>query len=77
MNQIVPTENDIFFRNQVIKGYVHDPTAAMMGGIAGHAGIFSNANDLAKLMQMYLQKGQYGGETFFKPETVELFYLRA
>lgn len=71
--RIIPTENDIFFRKQLIQGYVHDPGAAMMGGVAGHAGLFSNANDLAKLMQMYLNKGTYGGETFFKASTIDYF----
>lgn len=70
---IVPTEDDLIFRKQLIKGYVHDPGAAMMGGIAGHAGVFSTANDLAKLMQMYLQKGTYGGEKFFSYQTLDLF----
>ncbi len=72
-NRIVPTEDDLIFRKQLIKGYVHDPGAAMMGGIAGHAGIFTTANDLAKLMQMYLQKGTYGSERFFSTQTVDLF----
>lgn len=72
-SRIVPTEDDITFRKQVVQGYVHDQAAAMMGGIAGHAGVFSTANDLAKLMQMYLQKGVYGGERFFPASTVELF----
>ena len=59
--RIVPTENDLLFRNQLLQGFVHDPGAAMIGGIAGHAGLFSNANDLAKMMQMYLNGGSYGG----------------
>lgn len=71
--RIVPTEDDLFYRKQLIRGYVHDPAAAMMGGIAGHAGVFSTANDLAKLMQMYLQKGSYGGEQLLQPKTLELF----
>jgi beta-glucosidase-like glycosyl hydrolase/CubicO group peptidase (beta-lactamase class C family) len=75
-DRIVPTENDLAFRKQLVWGYVHDPAAAMLGGVAGHAGIFSTANDLAKLMQMYLQKGEYGGVRYFKPETVELFTSR-
>ena len=73
LSRIAPTEDDVTFRKQIIKGYVHDPAAAMMGGIAGHAGVFSTANDLAKLMQMYLQKGEYGGERYFKPGTLDLF----
>ncbi len=72
-DRIPPTENDVLFRKQVVQGYVHDPGAAMMGGVCGHAGLFSNANDLAKLMQMYLNKGTYGGEQYFKPETIDYF----
>jgi CubicO group peptidase (beta-lactamase class C family) len=52
---------------------VHDPGAAMMGGVAGHAGMFSNAFDLAKLMQMYLNKGRYNGVRLFKESTVNAF----
>jgi CubicO group peptidase (beta-lactamase class C family) len=70
---IVPTENDPFFRRQLLKGYVHDQTAAMMGGVAGHAGLFGNANDLAKLMQMFLNGGEYGGHRFLNAETVYFF----
>ncbi|MFW5699317.1 MAG: glycoside hydrolase family 3 N-terminal domain-containing protein [Bacteroidota bacterium] len=72
-DEIVPTENDIIFRRQLLQGYVHDPGAAMLGGICGHAGLFSNANDLAKLMQMYLNGGIYGGTRFFRDETLEIF----
>ncbi|MRX47983.1 serine hydrolase domain-containing protein [Pedobacter puniceum] len=71
--QIVPTEIDNYFRKTLLWGYVHDQGAAMAGGVAGHAGLFSNATDLAILMQMLLNKGSYGGEQFLKPETVELF----
>ncbi|MBN1416587.1 MAG: serine hydrolase [Bacteroidales bacterium] len=73
VNKIVPTEDDQVFRKQLLRGYVHDPAAAMMGGISGHAGLFSNANDLAKVMQMYLNKGSYGGIKYFNPETISLF----
>ena len=73
LEQIVPTEYDTYFRNQLVHGYVHDPGAAMMGGVAGHAGLFSSANDLAKLGQMYLQKGYYGGLQFFDPVVFESF----
>lgn len=59
--QIVPTENDEKFRKQIIQGYVHDPAAALMGGVAGHAGLFGNALDLAKLMQLFLNKGFHNG----------------
>jgi beta-glucosidase-like glycosyl hydrolase/CubicO group peptidase (beta-lactamase class C family) len=71
--QIVPSEDDNYFRHQLIHGHVHDMAAAMQGGIAGHAGLFSNALDMAKIMQMYLNKGQYGGYQFFKPETFDHF----
>ncbi len=72
-NQIVPTENDRVYRKVLMHGYVNDPTAALMGGVAGHAGLFSNANDVAILYQMLLNKGTYGGELYIKPETVDLF----
>lgn len=71
--QIVPTEIDDYFRYQKIHGYVHDMGAAMQNGVGGHAGVFSNANDVAKLMQMYLQKGYYGGKRYFKTETLDKF----
>ncbi len=70
---IAPTENDILWRKKLLTGYVHDQGAAMQGGIAGHAGLFGSANDLAKLGQMLLQKGSYGGHQYYKPETVEFF----
>lgn len=72
-DQIVPTENDIAYRGQLIHGYVHDQGAAMQGGIGGHAGLFSNANDVAKMMQMYLQNGTYGDVAYFTPETILKF----
>lgn len=71
--RIAPTENDKTFRKSLLVGYVHDQGAALFGGIAGHAGLFSTANDLVKLCQMWLQKGTYGGHRYFKPETLELF----
>jgi CubicO group peptidase (beta-lactamase class C family) len=61
-NRIAPTERDTVFRNQVIRGYVHDPGAAMLGGVCGHAGLFSDATDLAVIMQMLLWNGYYGGK---------------
>ena len=75
-DRIVPTEKDDYYRNQLVQGYVHDMGAAMQGGIGGHAGLFSNANDVAKLMQLYLQKGFYGGKRYFKPETMDKFNHR-
>lgn len=71
--QIAPTEEDIFFRKTLIRGVVHDQGAAMFGGVAGHAGLFSSANDLAKLMQMNLWDGEYGGIRYFQPGTVPYF----
>lgn len=62
VDDIVPTEDDTYFRNQLINGTVHDPGAAMMGGVGGHAGVFSNALDMAKIWQMYLNNGSYGGQ---------------
>ncbi len=73
---IVPSEYDTYFRNQVLRGYVHDMGAAMQGGVGGHAGLFGNANDVAKMMQLYLQKGFYGGHRFFKTSTIEKFNHR-
>ena len=69
-SRIVPTENDIIFRRQLVHGHVHDPGAAMLGGVCGHAGLFSNANDLAKMMQMYLNNGTYGGQRFIDSATI-------
>ena len=71
LDHIVPTEYDMVFRKQLIHGDVHDQGAAMLGGVGGHAGLFSNANDLAKLMQMYMQKGKYGGVRYLNNETLE------
>ena len=73
LSNIVPTEEDGYFRKQLLRGFVHDPGAAMQNGIGGHAGLFSNANDLAKLMQMYLNGGVYGGQRFIKESTLEEF----
>ncbi len=72
-DQIAPTENDTIFRHQLVWGDVHDQAAAMMGGVAGHAGLFSNARDLAVIMQMLLDEGVYGGKRYLKPETVRYF----
>ena len=73
MRVIPPTDNDTYFRHTTIQGYVHDMEAAMEGGIAGHAGIFSNAMDVAKMMQMYLNKGNYGGIQYFSNATFDVF----
>ncbi len=68
-DSIAPTEIDAYFRHQQIQGYVHDMEAAMEGGVGGHAGIFSNAMDVAKMMQLYLQKGNYGNHQYFSEKT--------
>jgi beta-glucosidase-like glycosyl hydrolase/CubicO group peptidase (beta-lactamase class C family) len=72
-SQIIPTEIDDYYRYQEIHGYVHDMGAAMQNGVGGHAGIFSNANDVAKIMQLFLQKGYYGGKRYFKTQTIDKF----
>jgi len=71
--QIVPTENDLSFRRTQLDGYVHDQGAAMLGGVAAHAGLFANAGDLAKMGQMLLNEGQYGGVRFIQPKTIGEF----
>jgi len=71
--EIVPTENDQVFRHQLLRGDVHDQGAAMMGGVAGHAGLFGNSYDVAVVMQMLLNGGNYGGRNFIKKETVHEF----
>lgn len=73
---IVPTEKDEYYRYQLVHGYVHDMGAAMQNGVGGHAGLFSNANDVAKIMQLFLQKGYYGGKRYFQPKTVDKFNHR-
>lgn len=75
-DRCLPTEDDNYFRQQRLQGYVHDMGAAMIGGVSGHAGLFSSANDLAKIFQMLLNKGEYGGKQYLKPETVQLFTTR-
>ncbi len=76
LSRIMPTENDTLFRHQLVQGDVHDPAAALMGGVAGHAGLFGTSNDMAVLMQMLIQDGMYGGSQYIKPETVALFTKR-
>ncbi|MGB0525965.1 MAG: glycoside hydrolase family 3 N-terminal domain-containing protein [Flammeovirgaceae bacterium] len=74
--RIIPTEVDTFFRKTLLHGYVHDEGAAMMGGVSGNAGLFSSTIDLAKMMQMYLWMGQYGGERYISEATVKEFTKR-
>ena len=73
---VAPTEDDITFRKRLIQGYVHDPGAAMYGGVAGHAGLFGKANDLAVMMQMMLNGGKYGDVFFLDEKTIKDFTKR-
>jgi len=73
LNRIIPTEFDQSFRHQLLQGDVHDQGAAMLGGISGHAGLFGNAHDVAVMMQMFLNEGNYGGRNFIDQKTVDLF----
>jgi CubicO group peptidase (beta-lactamase class C family) len=73
LDQIVPTEYDTIYRKQLIHGSVHDESATVFGGVAGNAGLFASANDLAKLVQMYVQFGTYGGKQYLKKSTIEAF----
>ena len=76
INRIAPTEYDKSFRQQQLRGYVHDPNAAAMGGVAGHAGLFSTAGDLFRLYQMMLDSGRYGGRQYITAETFNTFNSR-
>lgn len=73
IERVVPTEEEKYFRRQILRGYVHDEGAAMFGGVSGHAGLFSNAYDLSLLYQMLLNGGVLNGQRFLKPETIQLF----
>ncbi|MCF6358060.1 MAG: serine hydrolase [Draconibacterium sp.] len=73
LKRIIPTEMDDFFRMEQLRGFVHDEGAAMMGGVSGNAGLFGSANDLAKLFQMYLQKGYFGGRRYISEKTMNEF----
>ena len=74
--KIPPTENDTYWRNRLIKGEVHDETASLLGGVSGHAGLFSNVEDFAKFLLMILNKGFYKNKRIINSETVELFTKR-
>ncbi|GGK41663.1 MULTISPECIES: glycoside hydrolase family 3 N-terminal domain-containing protein [Flavobacteriaceae] len=74
--EIAPTEIDDYYRHQILRGDVHDMGAGMMNGVSGNAGLFSNSNDVAKMMQMYLQKGFYGGKRYFESKTIDKFNHR-
>lgn len=74
MNQVVPTEDEYkHFRRQLLWGDVHDEGASLFGGVAGHAGLFSDAGDLSKLYQMLLNGGELNGKNYLKPKTIKLF----
>ncbi len=73
LSRIVPTENDTFFRRQQLQGTVHDESAAMLGGISGHAGLFATAGDLMKLMELYRRMGEYGGEQLIGRDVMEKY----
>ncbi|MCL2028383.1 MAG: serine hydrolase, partial [Bacteroidales bacterium] len=76
LSEIAPTEYDSLFRKQLIHGFVHDQTVAMLGGVGGSAGLFSNAEDLYVIMQMLLNRGEYGGRRYISRETIDLFTQR-
>lgn len=73
LSDIAPTEHDTFMRRQTVHGFVHDETAAMIGGVSGNAGVFGNAGDIAKLCQMWLNGGTYGDARVLSQQTVDLF----
>jgi CubicO group peptidase (beta-lactamase class C family) len=73
LNRIAPTENDRTWRRQVVHGHVHDPSAAMLGGISGNAGLFASAEDLGVLFQMLLNGGTYGGRRYLSENIIRLF----
>lgn len=73
LSRVIPTEQDEYFRQTLLHGYVHDESSAILGGHSANAGLFANANDLAKLYQLYLQKGEYGGKRYFSEAILDLF----
>jgi beta-glucosidase-like glycosyl hydrolase/CubicO group peptidase (beta-lactamase class C family) len=73
IENIAPTESDTLFRKQVLQGYVHDQTSALLGGFAGNAGLFSTASDLAIILEMLMNKGTYNGKRYISEKTVQLF----
>ncbi|MBP5366800.1 MAG: serine hydrolase [Bacteroidales bacterium] len=74
--QIAPTENDLYFRHTLLQGTVHDQTAAVLGGVAGNAGLFGTANEVARIAQMFLNGGTYGGVRFVDEQTMAQFTTR-
>ena len=75
-SNVAPTELDTILRKQIVRGVVHDENAYTLGGVSGHAGLFSTASDLAILMQMLMNGGNYGSRQYLKPETIKLFTTR-
>ena len=73
LSAIAPTEDDRLFRQQLVVGYPHDELACFLGGVSGNAGLFSNARDMAKVLQMLQNGGSYGMEDYFEPTTVQKF----
>ncbi len=71
LDKMVPTENDLSFRKEQLQGFVHDESSAVLGGISGNAGLFGTINDAAKMMQMYLNYGSYGGVRFLSEATMK------
>ena len=76
LESIAPTEDDVVFRKRLVRGFVHDPGAAMFGGVAGHAGLFGTANDLAVMMQLMLNGGKYGDVNLLDEKTIKEFTKR-
>ncbi|GAB2624232.1 glycoside hydrolase family 3 N-terminal domain-containing protein [Belliella aquatica] len=76
LENIAPTEDDVAFRKRLVRGFVHDPGAAMYGGVAGHAGLFGTANDLAVMMQLMLNGGKYGDVNLLDEKTIKEFTKR-
>lgn len=73
LSRVVPTEQDTYFRQTLMHGYVHDESSGILGGHSANAGLFANANDLCKLYQLYLQKGEYGGKRYFNEAILDRF----
>jgi len=73
LSRVVPTEQDTYFRQTLMHGFVHDESSGILGGHSANAGLFANANDLVKLYQLYLQKGEYGGKRFFSEAILDQF----
>jgi CubicO group peptidase (beta-lactamase class C family) len=73
INRVVPTEQDSLFRKTLTRGWVHDENAALLGGVSGNAGLFSNTHSLLPILELFLNKGKYQGKEFLKASTVDTF----